>query len=945
MSIVGRLRAIILLVYKRILSQPGLSLASFAGLVIAMAITMSIPIYTDAVYYQTFIKSVVEVDTSGATLPRPPFAFMFRYGDGLNNPVQLEDTFGIDEYLTTSLAGEFGLPLNFAVRHYRSEPYPLYPQGAAVTLDSAAAVGWSHVSSVTDIEEHITLLGGSHPVVSAENDEDPMEVLVSRVLAEKLTLTVGDNFFLYLRDRNSDGIWVTISLPVRIAGVWEATDPADPFWLVRPAVFDEHLLVPEETFIQRLSPLIPDEIYGVVWYLVFDGDNVSHSVVGGLVERINSAQQRTSALLPGVRLLVSPRDQLVTYLRDANILNALLFAFGVPVIGLLLMFIVLTRVLALEQRRNEIAVLRSRGAMRLQMIGVGLLEELLLGGLALLAAVPLAVALANLMGQTRSFLNFGSEAREMRVLLSPTVLLAGVIILLIALLAQLVPTLGASRHTVITYKQERARWQQRPLWQRLWLDILLLIPVAYGAYLLRQQGSLAVMDNEISRNLFENPLLFLVPSIGLLALALLFLRLMPLLLGAVTWLVAHTPSVALLMAARQLARTPGLYSTPLLLLVLTLSLSAFTASLAQTLDTHLVHQSYYLVGADLTFSDFGEDQTPGQEAAPGSGPNWIFRPVSDYVQATGAQAATRVGAYPAVATLAGNSVRGGFVGVDRFDFSSIAFWRGDFAGESLGGLMNILALNPDGLLMPAEFMARYSLQLGDVVRVVVDAYNYRSVLDLRIVGTFDLFPTYVPADGPLYVGNLDYFFERAGAPFPYQVWLKLEGDAPVTIGAATVRLPENRIISGQQRPERQGIFGMLSVGFLAASALTVIGFLLYVLFSFRRRLIEMGVLRAVGLSRGQMAAYLAWELAFLTLLGATAGTLLGIWTSTLFIPYMQIDSGPTTGIPPVLPEIAWSAIFRIYILFLSLFLVGLAGMAFSLRRMKIFQAIKMGETA
>ena len=61
---------------------------------------------------------------------------------------------------------------------------------------------------------------------------------------------------------------------------------------------------------------------------------------------------------------------------------------------------------------------------------------------------------------------------------------------------------------------------------------------------------------------------------------------------------------------------------------------------------------------------------------------------------------------------------------------------------------------------------------------------------------------------------------------------------------------------------------MLSVGFLAAALLTVLGFFLYALFSFRRRFIEMGVLRAVGLSAGQMTVFLASELAFLIVVGA-----------------------------------------------------------------------------
>lgn len=68
------------------------------------------------------------------------------------------------------------------------------------------------------------------------------------------------------------------------------------------------------------------------------------------------------------------------------------------------------------------------------------------------------------------------------------------------------------------------------------------------------------------------------------------------------------------------------------------------------------------------------------------------------------------------------------------------------------------------------------------------------------------------------------------------------------------------IIDEQRKPERQGLFGLLSVGFVTAALLTVLGFILYALFSFRRRFIELGMLRAVGLSAQQMTALLASEL-------------------------------------------------------------------------------------
>jgi putative ABC transport system permease protein len=218
-----------------------------------------------------------------------------------------------------------------------------------------------------------------------------------------------------------------------------------------------------------------------------------------------------------------------------------------------------------------------------------------------------------------------------------------------------------------------------------------------------------------------------------------------------------------------------------------------------------------------------------------------------------------------------------------------------------------------------------------------------------------MFPSWYPEeDGPLFVGNLDFLFEQAGGQFPYDVWLKVDEGADYDqvveeareIGFYVIdwNAPLLVIRQEERRPERQGLFGLLSVGFMAAAMLTVLGFLLYALFSFRRRFIEFGILRAIGLSSGQMTSFLAWELAFLIIVGVAAGTGFGVWVSNLFIPHLQIGSGATSQIPPFVVEIAWSAIFRIYALFGALFVAALGGLTALLMRMKIFQAVKLGET-
>jgi putative ABC transport system permease protein len=203
---------------------------------------------------------------------------------------------------------------------------------------------------------------------------------------------------------------------------------------------------------------------------------------------------------------------------------------------------------------------------------------------------------------------------------------------------------------------------------------------------------------------------------------------------------------------------------------------------------------------------------------------------------------------------------------------------------------------------------------------------------------------------------LDFLFESLGWEIPYDVWVKtaaevddygriiedIEAQGNVVLSS---EIAPAKIVAEQTRPERQGLFGILSVGFIASAFLTILGFLLYALFSFRRRFIELGILRATGLTSKQMSIFLAWELAFLILAGGVVGTLLGGLVSQQFIPYLQIGGDLASVVPPFVVEIAWSAIFRIYILFALVFLVALAGLAMLLTRMKIFQAIKLGETA
>jgi putative ABC transport system permease protein len=153
------------------------------------------------------------------------------------------------------------------------------------------------------------------------------------------------------------------------------------------------------------------------------------------------------------------------------------------------------------------------------------------------------------------------------------------------------------------------------------------------------------------------------------------------------------------------------------------------------------------------------------------------------------------------------------------------------------------------------------------------------------------------------------------------------------------------IAEEQARPNQSGVFGLLSIGFIASALLTVLGYLLHSILSFRERFIELGVLRAIGLSAAQLAAFLSGEQLVLIGSGVGVGTVLGVLTTKLFVPFFQVSDDLHPFTPPFDVRIAWGDIAKIYAVFGVMLVIAIMVLILLLRRIKISQAIKLGETA
>src|SRR5262249_4722681 len=111
----------------------------------------------------------------------------------------------------------------------------------------------------------------------------------------------------------------------------------------------------------------------------------------------------------------------------------------------------------------------------------------------------------------------------------------------------------------------------------------------------------------------------------------------------------------------------------------------------------------------------------------------------------------------------------------------------------------------------------------------------------------------------------------------------------------------------------------------------------------RRRAIELGVLRALGMSGVQVAVELVTEQLLLVAAGIAAGTGIGLLAAQLVGPLLQVGAGPHPGTPASPPQLAWGQVVVIYAVLGAALLITLLALAGALGRMKLFQAVKLGD--
>ena len=571
-------------VARRMLADWLILVAAFTTIALATSLLAAGPIYADAVTISALERSLTDapVDESNVTV---------------NISVFPDDYATADSVVREALDEAFEPIGSETFAQVEAEAF-----GFADDPQDADIVDLASFQFFESIDEHASLVDGRWPAESGAN-----ETAVLNAAATSLGLSVGQEITVV--NRRDPNIVVT----VEVVGIYEPDDTSDPFWfadeLALSGVEQSGSFVTNGPFVVSeqlmLNSFTRSRIDGS-WRALPAFENIEVEQVDLLrtnVSRLGSVlEQEFFTAMNGEIESSSPftittdLDNILSQVdRSLTVTRASVLALLIQLAILAGYALVLMAGLITDTRRVETTLLRSRGASPAQVLFYASIEAVILIAPAVLIGPYFATALLRI-------LNVVGPLSDIGLTIDPTVssqaftlaIIAGAL----ALLTLSIPAWRSAREFKDTKKARRQA--TRTAGQRFGIDIALLAIAVVAFWQLDAIGD--QISARVGGRFGVDPLLVVAPALGLLAGAVLALRVVPLLARGAEWVAASRTSTVSALASWQISRRPVRYARSSLLLMMAIGIGFFAAAYSTTWTRSQLDQSAYEVGADIAVS-------------------------------------------------------------------------------------------------------------------------------------------------------------------------------------------------------------------------------------------------------------------------------------------------------------------------------------------------------
>jgi len=641
-------------------------------------------------------------------------------------------------------------------------------------------------------------------------------------------------------------------------------------------------------------------------------------------------------------------------------LTTTLWMLNIPVLLMLLLYMAMVSGLIIDSEETEISMLSSRGAGKGLIFSSYLSLGMFLALAALIFSPLLAVLLCRTLGMANGFLSFAARSVPSvqpgidSYVYCAVSLAAGVCMLAF-------PAARRQQVSIVLQRRTKAKKGKQPVWSRFGVDILLLGFSLAAWYLLKTKPEwMASFSGEL------NPVIFALMPCFASGAILLFLRIYPCLLRLITGLTGRFLRAGPYLALARVVRTFSSYRYIMFFLSMTMAVGLFSATAARTLNDNDTDRLAYLIGTDVVLSvnwprqgtqNAYVSQNGQKSDLAGTGTRRYQEPsFMPFQKLSGVLSAARVfqrNAVQATGVKATGNVH--LMAIDPADFGRTAWFRNDMWSAHFYDYLNALSIGEQGCLISNSLAGRINARIGDLITVGWEGSDTASFMVVGIVNYWPGWNPYPAASGEaeplLMVADLEDV-QSSLATEPYDVWLKLNKDADIKqlyddmhlkgIAPTSLRNYRQENIARINASSRIAVNGVMSAGFVSSCIVCLLGFTLYWQMYMRKNQLQLGLQRGMGFTLGQMIQMLLAEQVLTSLVSLLFGVIAGVASSVLFVPLFDTAQDIRQA-PPFRVRMQLSDRVTIYIIIGSMLLISLSYLGLKMKRMKVAQAIKLGE--
>ncbi|MBB3114625.1 putative ABC transport system permease protein [Paenibacillus phyllosphaerae] len=951
---------VLIMLFRKLARNRWLAISLLAGMLCCIALTSSMPIYKNAVLRYMLVQ---DMDRSYEQTGNHPGIVSIDITMRDDNPtIQAAIMNRLAAYWASNIT-DGSLKLQLDQRIMETVRFALTPTDPSRV--DAEEKRSAKFSARTGLEEKVRLVDGVLPKKEVVNGV--YEVMVTDNALVELKMLLGQEYTI--DDPRPD------RQPIRVkpVAVIAEQDLSDVYWS-RATLGPERntLFLPEELFNRDFAaegPFVFAKIGALAAadYTSFDIRTAEFMI--GLKSNMAADMLGSYSFSASSSVWVPGSDAMTAYADREQTLRNLLWSLNVPLFILIGFYLYMVTGMLIERQKSEIAVLRSRGATRLHILSIYAMEFGLIAAIALAAGPFLGAGFTRVLGSTSTFLSFVDRgALEVQVSAESWLYAGGAAI--VSWIVGLVPVFLATGHSIVDQNRAKAREGKRPAWQTFGLDIVLIGLSFYGYYVFDQRMRDLVKLGLDGKSLSADPLLYTVPTLFILGASLLLIRVYPLIVSCIYRLGRKRWSPQLYSTLLLVSRRNRIYHGLMVFLVLTIGTGIYNANTARTINGNMEDQIWYANGSDIVLRQHWENDAPpassqggpDQTIASASRINYLEPPFELLEQLPGVEWAARVFVKEGSDAWLGNkSGKVRLMGIDTDAFGEAAWMKEGLLPHHFYDYLNLMAPDANAVLLSTTAAEHFGAQIGDVMDI-----GWEGLRPTRFIvyGVVDYFPSFNPnrAASPeetqenlnpmLIIGHLEKI-QNELAMEPYEAWIKLspgadrqkllEGMEEKGIALESFEDTVGEIAQSRLDPFRMAINGVLSLGFIVSLAISFIGFMLFWLLSLQGRMLQLGIYRAMGISFRQLLGMLIVE----QLLTTGAGFLIAIATGwaacRIFVPLNQLSFDPGTIVPPFDVISDNADIVRLAVATCFMLAAALVILAWLLKRMNVYQAVKLGE--